>query len=124
MSKCECKNCIHEKVCRIRTYPSQYGLTGDACDHYKDKSLFVELPCKVGDTAYCIITRAKYIQGHKVVGFHLGDFPTLRGHKRKEYLVCYSNYTLYHLDIEQIGKTIFFTKEEAEQKLKELENGK
>ena len=56
MSKCECKNCVHEDVCRIRTYPSQYGLTGDGCEYYKAKSLFVELPCKVGDTIYQITT--------------------------------------------------------------------
>ena len=52
MSKCECKNCVHKEVCRIRTYPSQYGLTGDGCSEYKDKSLFVELPWKVGHTVY------------------------------------------------------------------------
>lgn len=49
MSRAECKKCLHESVCRIRTYPSQYGLTGDGCDHYKSKSLFVELPCRCKD---------------------------------------------------------------------------
>ena len=50
MSKCE--NCIHNEVCRIRTYPSMYGITGDGCDHYKDKSLCVELPCRCKDCEY------------------------------------------------------------------------
>ena len=48
MSKCECKECIHEKVCRTREFPSIEEILKDGCPHYKDKSLFVELPCKVG----------------------------------------------------------------------------
>ena len=42
MSKCE--NCIHEKACNL-------WLKGNAvyCDHYKDKSLLVELPCRCKD---------------------------------------------------------------------------
>lgn len=30
-----CQNCIHADVCRIRQFPSMYGLTGDACEHHK-----------------------------------------------------------------------------------------
>jgi putative transcriptional regulator len=30
----KCENCIKRDVCRIRTYPSQYGLTGDGCEHF------------------------------------------------------------------------------------------
>ena len=44
MSKCE--NCICNPVCDH----NKYGF--ENCDNYKDKSLFVELPCKVGDTVY------------------------------------------------------------------------
>ena len=52
MSKCECNNCIHEKVCRTREFPSIEEILKDGCHHYKDKSLCVELPCKVGDKIY------------------------------------------------------------------------
>lgn len=49
MSKCECKNCVHEKVCRIREFPSIEEILKDGCNHYKDKSLIVELPCRCKD---------------------------------------------------------------------------
>ena len=76
-------------------------------------------PCKVGDKVYEVIPKGDCIRSLNVVGFHLGRFPDLRGHKRKEYLVCYSNYSLIHLDIDKFGKTVFLTREEAEAKLKE-----
>lgn len=76
-------------------------------------------PCKVGDTVYEVLPKCGYIRSLNVVGFHLGKFPDLRGHKRKEYLVCYSDYSLTHIDIDKFGKTVFATKEEAEAKLKE-----
>jgi hypothetical protein len=81
-------------------------------------------PCKVGDTVYTVIFKSKFIRSDKVVGFHLGKFPTLRGHARKEYLVCYNihTYSLSHIDIAQIGKTVFLTKEEAEKALAERSN--
>lgn len=77
-------------------------------------------PCKVEDKVYKINTAFNYVMECKVVGFHLGKFPTLRGTKRDEYLVCYSDYHLYHLPFDKIGKTIFFSKEEAEKALKVL----
>ena len=42
-----CKDCIHNEMC--------YGTHTDnstTCCYYKDKSRFIELPCKVGDTVY------------------------------------------------------------------------
>lgn len=43
-----CQECIHGSVCAARPYGS------DGCVIYKDKSRYVELPCKVGDTVYVI----------------------------------------------------------------------
>ena len=42
----KCGNCIHNKVCDHNIYGFEN------CGAFKDKSLFVELPCKVGDTVY------------------------------------------------------------------------
>jgi len=75
-------------------------------------------PCKVGDVAYEVLPKCGYIRSLNVVGFHLGKFPDLRGHKRKEYLVCYSDYSLTHVDIDKFGKTVFLSREEAEEALK------
>lgn len=74
-------------------------------------------PCKVGDKVYEALPKCGYIRSLNVVGFHLGKFPDLRGHKRKEYLVCYSGYSLTHIDIDKFGKTVFLSREEAEEAL-------
>lgn len=38
-----CKECFHYDVCKIIQYPSLFGLTGDGCDHCKNKADVVEL---------------------------------------------------------------------------------
>lgn len=91
---------------------------------YKDaeeKGLLIKLPCKVGDTVYSVTRNfiSKYtifsIEKYKE-GFFFnwnceeGIYANIRGFTEFE-----------------IGKTVFLTKEEAEQKLKEMEsdtNGK
>ena len=83
----------------------------------------VVLPCKVGDVVYVVKPYFSSIQEYQVRGYHLGEFPTLNGHKRKSYLICYhkASSALKHLPIDEIGKTVFFTREDAE---KALEGGK
>ena len=44
-----CADCICEDVCKIRHFPSMFGLTGADCGHFKDKSRYIELPCDKGD---------------------------------------------------------------------------
>lgn len=113
MSKCECKNCVHEKVCRIRTYPSQYGLTGDGCDHFKDKSLCIEIPCKVGDTLYCANVYKKQINEFKVVYFELDKYANW-------FILDIDNEYISKFSFERIGELFYLTKEEAEKRLKEM----
>ena len=115
-----CEKCIHYEVCDLnrRLSRNTNSLMYDKeCRLFKDKSLYIELPCKVGDTVYSV--KGNFIKSDTVVGFHLGRFPTLRGQARKEYLVCYNINYLSHIDIAQIGKTVFFTQEEAEKALAE-----
>ena len=38
-----CKDCLHYDVCKIIHFPSMFGLTGDGCDHFKNKSDFQEV---------------------------------------------------------------------------------
>ena len=79
-------------------------------------------PCKVGDIVYEVVAHYSYIMPREVVGFHLGNFPTLNGHKRKPYLVCYDKTSrlLRHIPLDKLGKTAFFKIEEAEAKLKRV----
>lgn len=46
-----CNNCIHCEACKSqvpRTFWDSITFY-DGCKHFKDKSHFIELPCKVGD---------------------------------------------------------------------------
>lgn len=94
------------------------SIAEDLADHLLANGVIVP-PCKVGDTVYEIVQSYGYVREVKVVGFHLGKFTTLRGHKRKEYLVCYSNGYLLHIRIDKIGKTVFLSREDAEKALAE-----
>lgn len=129
-----CKDCIHYDVChrrinsidflpvikgKVSTSSIMYKNCDDVekyCSHFKDKSRFVELPCKVGDKIYC---DGKHFADHckgKVMEFIVGDINTN---------VC----TYFRGEIDMIfrfsdfGKIVFLTKEEAEAKLKEINNG-
>ena len=136
-----CKDCVHVEVCRYYTNELAKAngiplkveeieglLECDDCEHFKDRSRFVELPCKVGDTAW-IIVRCKngkdYFYTGIVTGVHVTDRKTIYKLpcKRFNYIVIRFLQTdsLKRINFNEIGKTIFFTKEAAEQALKERE---
>lgn len=127
-----CKDCVHFEACK-----HIYEIHGDrlseesyGCDQFSNRSRFVVLPCKVGDTAW-IVVRYKNGGGHFytgiVTGLHVTDRKTIYKLqcKRINYIVIRFVQTdsLKRINFNEIGKTVFFTKEEAEQALKELESG-
>lgn len=117
-----CENCYHFHMCDL-----QYRLEENSeCKHFKDESLIVELPCKVGDTVY--------IKGEPAAidSIHIDKTITYRVR-----FLCYgrdcSTCPFYEkhdckapdkITTDDIGVTVFLTKEEAEKKLKENDNGK
>ena len=115
MSKCE--NCIHEGMCRFLPSVAK----NIECRFFKDKSLFVEFPCKVGQTIFfytCVCDktgeeRFDILEG-EVISFSM----------QKEGLWAYCRYkcglTYWHIVDEGFGESVFLTKEEAEAKLKEI----
>ena len=135
-----CKECYHYEVCRMH-YQQKCELTYETekevrramlqaekgspiCDHFKDRSLFVELPCKVGDKVYLLDNL--HIKYADVIGIYIDAFGgvfdlriytniQLANGFGYEYFIS-KDYTF-----EDIGKRIFLTKEAAEQALKERE---
>lgn len=113
-----CGDCIHLKVCEDIDDGIQMCCTNHkGCEHFKDKSRYIELPCVVGDTVYCIQPfydhdRKKYktIIKPRVVDF-VFTMP----------FMAESNGMI--LKERDFGKTVFLTKEEAEQVLKGDNNG-
>ena len=104
------------------------GLLLESLGKYEDleeQGLLLRLPCKVGDTVWdndygkpCAYT---------ITGFSFGtgedyiDEPV----SLREVVCYYSNYSgsmTGSFAVSEIGKTLFLTKEEAKQKLKEMES--
>lgn len=139
-----CKDCIHYDVChrrinsidflpvikgKVSMSPIMYNECDDVekyCSHFKDKSLIVELPCRVGEEIY--VLNKESIPQRMIL-----DRPDIRCHCTKEHNLCMAlcddtkhNICAYRLknDGSDIGKKVFRTKQEAEAKLKELNNGK
>lgn len=135
-----CKDCYHYDVCHIRinsidflpvikgkvsTSSIMYKECDDVekhCLHFKDKSLIVELPCKVGDEIY-VLNRGNIPQRMIL------DKPDIRCHCYKEDNLCMAlcddkkhGICAYRFknDGSDIGKKVFRSKEEAEARLKEL----
>ena len=80
----------------------------------EEQGRLVKLPCKIGTKVYDI-TWWDDVQEKVVVK---GKTYYRRIHKHKV-----SKSTFGYTDIEEIGKTVFLTKSEAEEKLKELRGG-
>ena len=80
----------------------------------EEQGLLLRLPCKIGTKVYNI-TWWDDVQ-EKVVVKGKTYYRTIHKHK-------VSKSTFGYTDIEEIGKTVFLTKSEAEAKLKELRGG-
>ena len=77
----------------------------------EDQGLLVRLPCKVGDTVYDIVGKPLRIVEHKVDAFHI---------EKKGFHLQIINGVL---EKKQEAK-VYFSREEAKQKLEEMKNGK
>lgn len=126
-----CKDCIHYDVCENYLNYQRKTIQGKAgylkvhkeqCPYEKDKSRYIELPCKVGDEVYVI--KNNKIHTKDIVYYN--KIHSRITEQNEEYWHCVDKdsisinvVTFYP---ENFGKTVFLTKSEAEQKLKELQN--
>lgn len=108
-----CAECVHVEVCKdyinaVLGDVDESQMCGDDCEFYKESSRFVELPCKVGDTIYWNLL-GKTVEDEIMS------------------ITIYKNVIRVSLgkgisfDIEDIGRMLFLSREEAEQELKERE---
>lgn len=77
----------------------------------EEQGLLLKLPCKVGDKAYVLFEEAKKIKEYKVSGYKFYD---------DEDGICMLLNQCLEISVDYLGKDLFLTKEEAEQKLNEL----
>ena len=111
-----CKECLSYGACLVfctETVLRNHGI----CEHFKDRSRFVELPCKVGDTVYavrrCSCHRPDDTPWKACVG--KVALKSNKGIARACLYVSPTKFKAEHLS--QIGKTVFLTREEAEAEL-------
>lgn len=114
MAKCD--NCYHYEAC-LNSLSENKGLNNTevfVCEHYKDKSLIVELPCRVGDTVYVCYESPKGIFETTIARFEIyGKFTT----------VVFSNgsqFTVWKNDWSAYKSAVFLSREEAERALEEI----
>ena len=100
-----CKDCLSYGVCNEHWLGTgnMPNLCSEKflCEHFKDRNKFVELPCKIGDTVYQTDGIRIYESKIKKIIFDTNNIG---------------------FDETAIGNSIFLTREEAEQILKESEN--
>lgn len=109
-----CKDCLHYELCDTQAFNGfnknfEPEKDWKYCGVFKDKSKYIELPCKVGDTVYWICHKGgkPYISEEIVQSIHCDVRKTLE-------------FTLLNPNNKILKSNVFLTKSEAEQKLKEL----
>ena len=99
----EVSNSYHEGYGRI-----QVGCAVEKLAEYEDleeQGKLLKLPCAVGDTVYVLrLDNTAYMMNNE-----------------KVWEIVEDKFEIFHFD--SIGKTVFLTREEAEDALKELERG-
>lgn len=107
-----CKDCLHYVVCSYYTHDP----IGVPCSEFVDKSEWVHLPCKVGDTAY-FVTERNAPKGTKE---HIVETTIEKiGVRKSGMFIKLSVNAMYETSCNSIGKTVFLTLEEAEKALAE-----
>ena len=129
-----CKDCVHVGVCRYYTNELAKAngiplkleeverlLECDDCENFRDRSRFVELPCKAGTTVYTVSLK------HGVVPWGVyaicstvdewGAAPKFTLLARSKKIDKSAKFSA-----NAVSTSVFLTREEAEQALKEREN--
>ena len=108
-----CKDCIHYEACdfhfNLKEYPP------DNCTLFKDKSRFIELPCKVGTKVYVISSQTS--DNHNLFIFE--DVIDRYIIDENGIIMCFTNH-LSKSDYRNKWDRVFTDKSKAEAKLKEL----
>lgn len=115
----KCKYCINYDICSTESVNCDRA---NHCSMFKDKSQYIKLPCKVGDTVYVI-------DGYYgLIECIVNDIRV--GVDNLYYTLFYYEQPVddpaelidtFDYDKDDLGKTVFLTKAEAEKALRERE---
>ena len=117
-----CKDCIHYDVCVIvehRLREDEDYLTEFGCSDFKPKSRYIELPCAVGDTVWWLTTANWQRTEWKIVEVRVSMLQQKADKSWKIRLTHLSS--VFDITTDQLGKTVFLSREEAEKALERSE---
>ena len=120
-----CKDCLHYELCRYNTFQEAHYFGKDKeiyitidnnspCKYFADRSEWVHLPCKVGDIFFKPLSWRNTIDKCTVSSL------TQKADKTWKIRLTSGVFrTTFEITINDIGKTVFLTHEEAEKVLEE-----
>ena len=108
----KCENCLHYGVC---TFAKQYE-AADKCTDFADKDLYIKITFKVGTKVYALATPCGGCEHYNLSLEQ--SLKICRNCEKREIAECTFDNEL----IDEFGKTVFLTREDAEKKLEELKN--
>lgn len=126
-----CKECIHYGICRLDVY-FVHANNGDTyqcqdsdkveedCEAFTDKSEWIHLPCKVGDTMF--ITIGDSIIRYEIKRFEIDDLMIWAKGVNNDYAGDVR--TVTRCISFDLGKTIFLSEEEAKKALADRRKGR
>lgn len=116
----DCQKCIHFPVCHnfyndIPTDADKLDFLTSECQHFVDADKMVKLPCKAGTAVYSVTGEddEAFVDEGYVASFAVEQ-------NMVEVYVRYESGLTYWFSVEDIGKRVFYSYEEAEKALKEL----
>ena len=107
----ECHNCIYLGMCVY----FKNRLDPTICTFFKPKSRFVELPCEVGQTVYDITEFICKAPSPEMYELKANEMTVEQGAEGGLNFV----YDGMYINCEDIGETVFLSREEAEKALAE-----
>ena len=117
-----CKDCELYGECGF-TYRCCYERVKDRLAELEDmieQNVLIKLPCKVGDTVYWVFT----LQFDEEYEVYRGKVRRITVDTHEVWVQVSTRYgAAFERTIDEIGKTLFLTKAEAEAKLEELKRG-
>ena len=115
-----CNDCIHQKICEGFDGPFNIGDADSACADFKGRSRFVELPCKAGTTVYTVSLKHGVVPwGVYAICSTVNEWdaaPKITLLARSAKLGMSAKFSA-----KTLSASVFLTREEAEQALKERE---
>ncbi len=116
----KCENCLHYEACKsmviVIERATMYSIAMRVCNNYADKDLYIKLPCKIGTKVYAIATPCGGCEHYNLSLEQ--SLKICRNCEKREIAECTFDNEL----IDEFGKTVFLTREDAEKKLEELKN--